>query len=74
MWQGPTIEEKERENESEREVTATISYSANGNATQNGYRVFLRDALLADWLINRSVGPKQPKLQTFLSPIGSHRK
>jgi hypothetical protein len=72
MWQGPTVgEEKERERESGREViTATISYSANGNATQNGYRVFLRDALLADWLIDRSVDPKQPKSQTFLPPIG----
>lgn len=42
-------------------------YNANGNATQNGYRVFLRDALLADWLINRSVGPKQPKPHSHLS-------
>lgn len=29
-------------------------------ANRNGYRVFLRDALLADWLINRSVGPRHP--------------
>lgn len=69
MRRGPIVDkEKERDNNGN-----TISYNANGNATQNGYRVFLRDALLADWLINRSVGSKQLKPHSHLSVrVGSN--
>lgn len=41
-------------------------------ANRNGYRVFLRDALLADCLINRSVGSRQAEPPFHLPTVSIH--